>query len=132
MECEECKDLLSWYLESEIQSKEIEKHLSICSRCSNDLELLKRILVQVRKLPQVIPPDQICSQIVEKIKTELLPKKVIYIYQTQDEREQKLFVIKNKEQISTERKPGTHNSIKSRTFKKSDGTKRRFIELCFS
>ncbi len=132
MKCEICRELLSWYLEEEIQYEEIKEHLSTCKKCSEDFKMLKEALKQVRTLPQITPPDQTCLKIIEKIKTIPLPGEVIYKYQIQEGEIQKTFTFKSKEQSFVEKRSGINYKIKSRLFKWSNGVKKKFIKLSFS
>ena len=51
MKCEVLRELLSGYLDGELDSKqkaELEKHLRVCEQCRNELEELKQLDQQVR------------------------------------------------------------------------------------
>jgi hypothetical protein len=58
MKCDECRELLSWYLESDLQSKEMKEvaeHLSVCKECAEELKLLEEALTLARELhPKLI------------------------------------------------------------------------------
>jgi hypothetical protein len=83
MRCDRCRKLLSWYLESDLPSEEmkgIEKHLSVCKGCSNELKLLEETLALARGLPQLEPPEQTCLQLLEKVRAMAEPKEAICLW----------------------------------------------------
>lgn len=125
MKCERCKELLSWYLESDLQSKEIKEHLSFCKECSDDLELLKEMLMLVRRLRQIDPTDQTCIQLVEKVKEMVRSKKVIYIWRrVQDERGLEIFIHKDRRKVNYQ--------FQARVVKRLDGMWWEFVKVSFS
>ena len=132
MKCEKYRDLLSWYLDKEIQSEEIRDHLSVCKKCSKELEMLKEMLAHVRMLPQIKPPDQTCLQVVNKVKAMSLPGEVIYRHQEQEGGRKKIWIVKRTEASFAVRKLGINYKFESRVFKGLNGTIRKFIKLSFS
>lgn len=58
-EHERVEELLSAYIDGELSIKEatlVEKHLRLCSACTQDLETLRQTVNLVRQLPAVSPP----------------------------------------------------------------------------
>ncbi len=59
MKCEEIKELLSPYLENDLNTEEKEsvgEHLKDCQFCKKELEELKEMLLGLREIPEVEPP----------------------------------------------------------------------------
>lgn len=59
MKCEEVKNLLSHYLEDDLDikiKKDLDEHLFSCPVCAKELAELKEILLGLKKTPQVQPP----------------------------------------------------------------------------
>jgi len=84
MKCDRCKELLSWYLESDLrpeEMKEVAEHLSVCKECAEELELLEETLTLARGLPQLAPSAEACSQLLEKVKASAEPKETHYVWE---------------------------------------------------
>ncbi len=59
MRCEEIKNLLSDYLENDIDLKTkklMDEHLAICANCAKELQVLKEIVSGLKEIPEVEPP----------------------------------------------------------------------------
>lgn len=59
MRCEEIKNLLSDYLDNDIDLKTkklMDGHLAICANCAKELQVLKEIVSGLKEIPEVEPP----------------------------------------------------------------------------
>lgn len=125
MRCERCKELLSWYLESDLQSEEIKEHLSVCKECSDELKLLEDMLMLIKRLPQIELPEQISMQLVEKVKQVARSKKVIYIWKkVQNEEGLEILINKDRRKVNYQ--------FQTRVVKRLDGMWWKFVKVCFS
>lgn len=80
MECHEVSDLLSAYIDGELDpmdSKNVANHLSVCSYCRNELSELQQTIDLLHELPDLAPPPDFCLQVMNRIKSE--PKKQAWI-----------------------------------------------------
>ena len=84
MKCDRCRELLSWYLESDLRPEEMEEvaaHLSVCKECAEELQLLEETLALARELPQLAPPAEACAQLRKKVRAAVERKGTHYIWQ---------------------------------------------------
>jgi anti-sigma factor RsiW len=59
MNCEECLDLITAYLDDEIAAKEardFEEHLLACDACRSEFQQMRMVTDAVRSLPEVDLP----------------------------------------------------------------------------
>ncbi|MEW5899108.1 MAG: zf-HC2 domain-containing protein [Bacillota bacterium] len=64
MKCEEVSQLLSLYLDNELdelQRKKIDRHLHQCSSCNYDLATLARTVRIIKAVAAVEPPRDYCG-----------------------------------------------------------------------
>lgn len=84
MKCDRCRELLSWYLESDLRPEdmeEVERHLSTCQECSDELRLLEETLALARELLEFEPPAETCLQLLKKIREIAEPQESIYVWE---------------------------------------------------
>ena len=91
MKCDRCRELLSWYLESDLQPvgaglydrlmEEVAEHLSVCKECAEELELLEETLTLARELPQLAPSIESCAQLLKKVKAAAEPKETHFVWE---------------------------------------------------
>ncbi|HIE28006.1 TPA: zf-HC2 domain-containing protein [Candidatus Poribacteria bacterium] len=84
MKCDRCRELLSWYLESDLRPEEMKKiseHLSVCKECAEELELLEGTLTLARELPQLAPSTVACAQLLNKVKAAAAPKETHFVWE---------------------------------------------------
>jgi anti-sigma factor RsiW len=84
MKCDRCKELLSWYLESDMRPEEMEEvaeHLSVCKECAEELKLLEGTLTLARGLPQLVPPAEVCAQLLNKVRAATEPRETHYVWE---------------------------------------------------
>jgi len=84
MKCDRYRELLSWYLESDLrpeEMKEVAEHLSVCKECAAELRLLEETLTLAWELPQIAPPVEACAQLLKKVKAAVERKGTHYIWQ---------------------------------------------------
>ncbi len=70
MKCKEVKNLLSPYLEGELNKKErrnFEAHLKGCAICKEELSLMEAAIQSVKDLDEVAPPVNLIDAINEKL-----------------------------------------------------------------
>lgn len=70
MNCEECVELLSEHLDSELPEEieqKIRKHLGTCRNCRKEMNILNRITSAVRELPRHTPGTDVILKISESI-----------------------------------------------------------------
>ncbi|UCG53041.1 MAG: zf-HC2 domain-containing protein [Candidatus Latescibacterota bacterium] len=68
--CEWLRDRIEPYLDGElaaIDTTVFESHLGVCAHCSEELELAKRVLGELRSLPAERCPDTVTSTVFETI-----------------------------------------------------------------
>jgi hypothetical protein len=71
--CEWVQDLMDAFLDEELNSSDASKfetHLSSCSTCSEEFELAKRMMVEIRNLPELRCPDRVINAAMAHIETE--------------------------------------------------------------
>ena len=136
MKCSRCRELLSWYLSSDLQPGElgeIEKHLSTCKECLDELKLLKGTLALVRELPPLEPPPEICSQLLSQVEAWALPKETTDVWEEiRDEGRFKIWTLETGRQSAstpTTRKAYVYSRFWTKVVKKSDGTWWGFTEI---
>jgi len=59
MRCDEVKNLLSNYIENDIEEKikkSMDEHLAICANCAKELRSLKGMISELKSVPEVEPP----------------------------------------------------------------------------
>ena len=105
MKCDKFIELLSWYLEADLEPKEmaeVEEHLLDCSNCSYELELLKKTLVLARKLPEIEISSETRLHLMRKIKGEAKPKVNTCIWKkSEDEKKVKIFMLETGRRTSS-------------------------------
>lgn len=125
MKCDRCKELLSWYLESDLRPEEMEEvaeHLSVCKKCAEELELLEGTLTLASKLPQIAPPAEACAQLLKKVKAAVERKGTHYIWQeVQRKGRIETFVREPKQRISSTQRIRNFHSW-HQILKQSNGT----------
>jgi len=70
MDCKDIRKKFSDYIDHNVSEKEkrdIQEHLDICIKCSNELEMMKKTLEMVRNLPALSAPDGLIDHVIEKI-----------------------------------------------------------------
>jgi len=80
MNCNEIKDLLSLYVDDELNEEEkkmVEEHLQNCEDCQKELEEYKKIIQALKNLPEEEPPVGYCKRLHEKLLSEEAPNKII-------------------------------------------------------
>ena len=84
MKCDRCRELLSWYLESDLrpeEMKEVAEHLLACKECAEEFKLLEETLTLAKELSQFAPPAEVCAQLLKKVKAAAEPKETHYIWE---------------------------------------------------
>lgn len=79
MNCNEIKDMLSLYIDGELdenEKKAIEEHLRICESCRNELEQYQKIINMLQNLIEEEPPIGYCKRLHEKLLKAKQQKKV--------------------------------------------------------
>jgi hypothetical protein len=80
MECHEVSDLLSAYIDGEldpVESKSVVNHLSGCNFCRQELSELQQTINLLHELPDLAPPPDLCLRVMNRIKAE--PKKRMWL-----------------------------------------------------
>jgi Putative zinc-finger/Predicted integral membrane protein (DUF2275) len=80
MNCEEIKNLLSEYLDDQVDDRErrlVEKHLENCRVCQGEFEGLKECLKNIDSLDKVKPPPEFLSQIHSRLEERSVFKSAI-------------------------------------------------------
>jgi hypothetical protein len=134
MKCEECRELLSWYLERDLgfkEMKDIEVHLSICEGCADDLKLLKEAIGLAKGLPQIEPPHQTCLQLLEKVKASVRFEKVIYIWRRIPSTGRTGIFFFEKLLPASQKAGLNYYLHQARTVKRLDGTWWKFVKVRF-
>jgi hypothetical protein len=70
MNCTEIKDMLSLYIDGELDEKEqkiIEEHIITCESCRKELEQYKKIIYMLQNLIEEEPPKGFCKRLHEKL-----------------------------------------------------------------
>jgi len=70
MNCEQVKNLISLYIDNELDEKEcseFEDHISSCESCRNELNDILKIVKLLRSIPQVELPSNFKAQLHEKL-----------------------------------------------------------------
>lgn len=88
MKCTEIKNLLSPYLDGDLDEKKkqwIDEHLAICSSCAKELEELKEIISGLKKIPEVEPPPYFLEAVHARLErssllTEILRRLFVPVY----------------------------------------------------
>jgi len=136
MKCDVCRELLSWYLESDLQAKEmqaVEDHISICAGCSDELRLLKDMLTLARGLPEIELPNEVCSQLLEKVKGMAETDRTIYIREeVRSEGRIEIFTFEVGQRSSPKRKAGIRFRYWSEVVREFNGTCLSFVETEFA
>lgn len=73
MDCHEVSDLLSVYIDGELEpaeSRAITNHLSVCARCRKELFELQQTIDLLHALPDLAPPPDLCLRVMNRIKAE--------------------------------------------------------------
>ena len=76
MDCHEVSELLSAYIDGEldpVESRKITSHLNVCVHCRQELSELQQTIQFLHELPDLTPPTDFCLRVMNKIKAE--PKK---------------------------------------------------------
>jgi hypothetical protein len=132
MKCDICRELLSWYLDSDLQAKEmqaVEDHLSICVECSEELGLLKDMLTLARGLPEIEPPEEVCSRLLEKVKGLAETDRTIYIREeVRSEGRIEVSMFEIGQRSSPKRKAGIRFRYWSEVVREFNGTYWGFLE----
>lgn len=82
MKCLEINKIYD-YLEGEISSEErieIEKHLSVCPKCSRILKERKILLESIKEIPKIEPPPDLVNKIMDKIIGPRISWVKVFIY----------------------------------------------------
>lgn len=77
--CNEIRDLLSFYLDNELhenERKQVVKHLEHCQECKYELEQLKNLIEQISEIEDVELPNDFNQKLHEKL-VEIDPEKTI-------------------------------------------------------
>jgi len=80
MDCAAIQEKLTAYLEGMISPEEklvIDEHLTLCQKCRESFADLKKTMEYVKNLEDVEPPAWLTQKVMERIKTEVKPKKGI-------------------------------------------------------
>lgn len=70
MNCNEVRELLSLYIDDELDENEkllVEQHLQICEECRKELEEYKKIIQALQEIPDEEPPLGYCKRLHEKL-----------------------------------------------------------------
>lgn len=70
MNCNEVRDLLSLYIDDELDENEkllVEEHLQMCEECQKELEEYKKIIQALQEIPDEEPPLGYCKRLHEKL-----------------------------------------------------------------
>lgn len=73
MDCHEVSDLLSAYIDGELEldeSRGITNHLSVCARCRKELFELQQTIDLLHALPDLTPPPDLCLRVMNRLKAE--------------------------------------------------------------
>lgn len=79
MNCIEIKDMLSLYIDGELdenEKKAVEEHVSTCESCRNELEQYQKIINMLQNLIEEEPPIGYCKRLHEKLLKAKQQKKV--------------------------------------------------------
>ncbi|MGB4439865.1 MAG: DUF4349 domain-containing protein [Sedimentibacter sp.] len=77
MNCDEIKNLLSLYIDDELDEEErllVEEHLQKCEDCQKELEEYKKIIQALKNIPDEEPPSGYCKRLHEKLLIVEIPK----------------------------------------------------------
>jgi len=77
MNCDEIKNLLSLYIDDELDEEErllVEEHLQKCEECQKELEEYKKIIQALKNIPDEEPPLGYCKRLHEKLLIVEIPK----------------------------------------------------------
>jgi len=77
MNCDEIKNLLSLYIDDELDEEErllVEEHLQKCEECKKELEEYKKIIQALKNIPDEEPPLGYCKRLHEKLLIAEIPK----------------------------------------------------------
>lgn len=125
MKCDRCRELLSWYMESDLKPKkmeEVEKHLSVCKECSDELELLKKALTLARKLPKVTISPETRSQLLKKIKSRANPEGTVCIWEKiEDDKRVEIYMLETGQRTPSKQKSGAGSQHWSGVIQRYDG-----------
>jgi negative regulator of sigma E activity len=70
MNCNEVRELLSLYIDDELDENEkllVEQHLQICEECQRELEEYKKIIQALQEIPDEEPPLGYCKRLHDKL-----------------------------------------------------------------
>lgn len=70
MNCNEVRELLSLYIDDELDENEkllVEEHLKTCEECQKELEEYKKIIQALQEIPDEEPPLGYCKRLHEKL-----------------------------------------------------------------
>lgn len=70
MNCNEVRELLSLYIDDELDKNEkllVEEHLKVCEECQKELEEYKKIIQALQEIPDEEPPLGYCKRLHEKL-----------------------------------------------------------------
>ncbi len=84
MKCKDIINLLSPYLEGELERKEREKlkaHLKECPKCREELSLLEKTIQSVKDLEEVAPPANLLVKINEALDKRLLRSRLSLVWE---------------------------------------------------
>lgn len=73
LKCEEALDKMSDYIDNylpEQEKIEFENHMKICKSCQQEFDDLEKIILKLKHIEDIEPPDYLKSKIMEKIKLE--------------------------------------------------------------
>ncbi|MBP1926081.1 hypothetical protein J2Z76_001945 [Sedimentibacter acidaminivorans] len=79
MNCNEIKDMLSLYIDGELdenEKKTVEEHVGICESCRNELEQYQKIINVLQNLIEEEPPKGYCKRLHEKLLKAKQQKKI--------------------------------------------------------
>ena len=84
MNCKDIINLLSPYLEGELEGEKREKfdaHLKECPKCREELSLLEKTIQSVRDLEEVVPPANLLVKINEELDKRLLRSRLSLVWE---------------------------------------------------
>jgi len=78
MNCEDCQNKFSEFLDDKLHESQrlaLEQHISGCADCRRELQMWRRALEALARLPRRAAPDGFASRIVERIGAEAPPRR---------------------------------------------------------
>ena len=80
--CDEFRDLMSEYIDDELDSKilfSFENHINSCESCMEELNQLKQTILAVNSLEQIELPTNFARETIKRIKDETIPINLVNI-----------------------------------------------------